>query len=235
MKLPKIDLPIFEAVLPSTGEKIKYRPFTVKEEKIMLIAKESKDPQQIILSVKQIIGNCLIDKDIDQLSVFDIEYILLMIRGKSVNNVVDFVIADPETREEVRLKLNIDEVKVLRNPEHSNKIKLNDDFMLIMKYPNYDLYLAALKDFQAQSDPLVYYDVIVSCLDQLVSPDTVVKFSEFNKAEVDEFMETLTGDIIEKIQKFFETMPKLRHELTYTNSNGNKKTYVIEGTESFFI
>lgn len=235
MKLPKIDLPIFEAVLPSTGDKIKYRPFTVKEEKIMLIAKESRDPQQIILSIKQIIGNCLIGVDMDQLSVFDIEYMLLMIRGKSVNNIVDFIVLDPETSEEIKLKLNIEDVKVLRDPEHSNKIKLNDDFVLIMKYPNYDLYLAALKDVQSKSDPLVYYDVIVKCLDQLVSADTVFKFSEFEKPDVDEFMENLSGDVLDKIQHFFETMPKLRHEIIYTNSNGNKKTYVIEGTESFFI
>lgn len=235
MKLPKIDLPIFEAVLPSTGEKIKYRPFTVKEEKIMLVAKESKDPQQIILSVKQVIGNCLLDKNIDELSVFDIEYILLMIRGKSVNNIVDFVITDPDTSEEVKLRLNVEDVTVLRSPDHSNKIKLNNDFTLIMKYPNYDLYLAALKDFQSESDPLVYYDVMVSCLDQLVSQDTVFKFTEFNQNEVNEFMENLSGDIIDSIQKFFETMPKLRHELSYVNKNGDKKIYVIEGTESFFI
>lgn len=235
MALPKIDQPIFEVKLPSTGELVRYRPFMVKEEKIMLVAKESKDPQQIILSIKQIIGNCLINKNIDDLAVFDIEYMLLMIRGKSVNNVVDFVIEDPETNEDVKLSMNIDEVKVIREEGHSNKIKINDQYTLFMKYPNYDLYIAALKDFQSQNDPLVYYDVMVSCLDKLVSESTAYKFDDFTKDEIDSFVEELNSDVIEKIQKFFETMPRLRHELTYTNKNGNVKTYVVEGTESFFI
>lgn len=235
MGLPKIDLPIFEATLPSSGSVIKYRPFTVKEEKIMLIAKESNDPQQIILSIKQMIGNCLIDCDVDDLAVFDIEYILLMIRGKSVNNIVDFIIVDPETSEEVRLKLNIDDVKVLRDPEHNNKIRLNDEFTLFMKYPNYDLYLATLKDFQSADDPLVYYDVIITCLDKLVSSDAVYIFKDFTREEIDGFMESLSGDVIDSIQKFFQTMPRLRHELSYVNKNGHTRTYVIEGAESFFI
>ena len=234
MKLPVIDLPIYEAVLPSTGERVKFRAFTVKEEKIMLIAKESQEPEQIVLSIKQVIGNCLIGKNIDELAVFDLEYILLMIRSKSVSNVVDFVVNDPVTDEEIKLKLNIDDVKIIRDERHSDKIKLNDQYTMFMKYPNYDLYMSTVKNM-INKDPMVYYDIMISCIDKVASADEVYKFSDFSKEEIDQFIENLEGDVIDKIQLFFETMPKLRHEIPYVNSNKDNKVFVVEGTESFFM
>lgn len=234
MQLPKIDLPIYEMILPSTGEKIKFRSFTVKEEKILLIAKESKDSDQNMLAIKQILNNCLIDKKVEDLAIFDIEYLLLMIRGKSVNNTAEFIIVDPETSEEVKLKMNIDNVSINKDPRHSNKIQLNDDYIMFMKYPNIEMFKAFF-DSEKIKDPLVYYDVMVSCIDKIVSEETVYKFSDFSKEEIDNFMENLESDVIERIKVFFETMPKLRHEIKYTNKNGNEKTFVIEGTDSFFI
>lgn len=234
MQLPKIDLPIYEMILPSTGEKIKFRSFTVKEEKILLIAKESKDSDQNMLAIKQILNNCLIDKKVEDLSIFDIEYLLLMIRGKSVNNTAEFIIVDPETSEEVKLKMNIDNVTINRDPRHSNKIQLNDEYIMFMKYPNIEMFKAFF-DSEKIKDPLVYYDVMVSCIDKIVSEENVYKFSDFSKEEIDNFMENLESDVIERIKVFFETMPKLRHEIKYTNKNGNEKTFVIEGTDSFFI
>lgn len=234
MKLPKIDLPLYELVLPSTGEKVKYRAFTVKEEKIMLIAKESRDSEQIILSIKQIIDNCLIDKKSDDLSIFDVEYVILMIRGKSVNNTIDFSITDPETGEDIKLSVDIEDVKIIRNEEHTNRIKLNDQYTMFMKYPSYDLFAAATKNIK-DANSLLFYDVMISCIDKVVSADEVYQFSDFTREDVDKFMEDLESDVIERIQKFFETMPKLRHEIHYVNSVGNKKAFVIEGTESFFM
>lgn len=234
MKLPKIDLPIYEADLPSSGEKVRYRAFTVKEEKIMLIAKESKDPEQIILSIKQIINNCLVDKSVDDLSVFDLEYILLMIRGKSVSNVIDFIVTDPDTDEEVKLSLNTEEVRVIYDEKHTNKIRLNDQYVMFMKYPNYDLFMDVSKNINSK-DPMVFYDIMVSCIDKIVSEEAVYQFSEFSKEEIDQFMESLEADVIDRIQLFFETMPKLRHEIKYTNSAGKEKVFAIEGTESFFM
>lgn len=234
MQLPKIDLPIYEMILPSTGEKIKFRSFTVKEEKILLIAKESKDSDQNMLAIKQILNNCLIDKKVEDLSIFDIEYLLLMIRGKSVNNTAEFIIVDPETSEEVKLKMIIDNVTINRDPRHSNKIQLNDEYIMFMKYPNIEMFKAFF-DSEKIKDPLVYYDVMVSCIDKIVSEENVYKFSDFSKEEIDNFMENLESDVIERIKVFFETMPKLRHEIKYTNKNGNEKTFVIEGTDSFFI
>ena len=168
MQLPKIDLPIYEMILPSTGEKIKFRSFTVKEEKILLIAKESKDSDQNMLAIKQILNNCLIDKKVEDLSIFDIEYLLLMIRGKSVNNTAEFIIVDPETSEEVKLKMIIDNVTINRDPRHSNKIQLNDEYIMFMKYPNIEMFKAFF-DSEKIKDPLVYYDVMVSCIDKIVS------------------------------------------------------------------
>lgn len=234
MQLPKIDLPIYEMILPSTGEKVKFRTFTVKEEKILLIAKESKDSDQNMLAIKQILNNCLIDKNVEDLAIFDIEYLLLMIRGKSVNNTAEFIITDPETFEEVKLKINIDDVKINKDPRHSNKIKLNDEYIMFMKYPNIEMFKAVFES-EKTKDPLVYYNVMVSCIDKLVSEETVYKFSDFSNEEIDAFMENLESDIIERIKVFFETMPRLRHEVKYKNKNGNEKTFVLEGTDSFFI
>lgn len=234
MKLPKIDLPIYEAVLPSTGEKIRYRAFTVKEEKIMLIAKESSDVDQIVMAIKQVLNNCIINKNIDELAVFDIEYLLTMIRGKSVNNIIEFSIIDPDTQEEVKLTLDIENISIIRNDKHTNKIRVNGEYVLYMKYPNYDAYIVTFSK-KAIDDPLAYYDVMVSCMDQLVSEDTVYKLSDFSREEVDQFIESLNTDVIEKIQHFFETMPILRHELKYVNKNGDEKTFAIEGTDSFFM
>lgn len=234
MALPKIDLPIYEAKLPSTGEVVKYRAFTVKEEKIMLIAKEANDIQQIIIAIKQILNNCVLNKTIDELAVFDVEYLLTMIRSKSVNNVVDFSILDPETQDEVKLSLDIEQMTVFRDDRHTNKIRINDEYVMFMKYPSYETYLSTFKD-QSQEDPMVYYDVMISCIDKIVSEDTVYNLSEFTREEIDQFIEGLSADVVEKIQTFFETMPKLRHEIKYKNSKGNEKTFVIEGTESFFM
>jgi hypothetical protein len=234
MKLPTIDLPIYETTLPSTGEKIKYRTFTVKEEKIMLIAKESRDPDHVILSIKQVLNNCIIGKSVDELAVFDIEYVLAMIRGKSVDSVVDFTIKDPETDEDIKLKLKIDDIKVHKDENHTNKIRLNDQYVLFMKYPTYDAYTKALKP-EAAKDPLAYYDTMIACFDRLVSPETVYEFSSFSRDEIDDFVEGLGADVVEKIEQFFQTMPVLRHEIKYKNSNGTERTFVIEGTESFFM
>lgn len=234
MELPKIDLPIYEIILPSNNEKVKYRPFTVKEEKVFLIAKESKDTDQNILSIKQVLNNCLIDKSIDDLAIFDIEYLLLAIRGKSVNNTADFIITDPETGEEVKLKLDVNDVQVKRDPTHSNKIRLNDEYTLFMKYPNIDLFKILTNGIKIK-DPLVYYNIMLSCMEKIASSEAVYHFKDFTNEEIDKFIENLENDIISRIENFFNTAPKLRHEIKYKNTLGHEKTFVIEGTDSFFI
>jgi len=233
MALPKIDLPIFELELPSTGEKIKYRPFTVKEEKILLVAQEAGDPRQEMLAAKQIINNCLIDGNIEDLAMFDAEYILINLRGKSVENTAAFSIKDPDTEEEVQLELDIDAIKIQKNDEHTNKIRINDDYVLFLKYPTINEFIKMF-DY-SPNDPLADYFIMVSCLDSIASDDEVYKFIDYTQEEIDQFMDDMSADVIKQIQTFFETMPRLRQELTYTNKNDEEKTFVIEGMRSFFI
>ncbi len=134
MGLPKIDLPIMELELPSTGERVKYRPFTVKEEKILLVASESEDAEQEVLAAKQVVNNCLIDKDVSTLAMFDLEYVLLILRSRSVNNSITFNIRDPETDEQVQLEIDINKVKITKDSEHTNEVKVTDDYTLFLRY-----------------------------------------------------------------------------------------------------
>lgn len=233
MALPKIDLPIYELELPSNNKKIKYRPFTVKEEKILLIAQEGKDLKHMIEAVKQVVNNCLINDDVSTFAMFDLEYILLLLRSKSVNNSVTFSINDPDTKEAIELSLDLLDVKVTTEEEHSNRIKINDAYTMFLRYPTIEEFI----DFISgdKDDALVTYNIMISCLEQVVSEDDVYKFKDFSSEEIDNFMDDLQGDVLSEIKKFFDTMPKLRHEMKYINSNGDEKTFVIEGMQSFFI
>jgi len=232
MALPKIDLPIFELTLPSTGEKIKYRPFTVKEEKILLVAQESEDPSQEVLATKQVVNNCLVDKDVSDLAMFDLEYVLLVLRSRSVDNNITFNVTDPETKESVSLTLDLDAVTLLRNENHNNEIVINQDYKLFLKYPTIEQYITISS--MDISDPLVNYYIMISCLDYVASEDEVHYFKDHTKEETDAFMENVSGEVLKKIQNFFETMPRLRHEIKYKNKNDTEQTFVIEGMRTFF-
>lgn len=232
-QLPKIKSPIFEMTLPSTGEKIKYRSFTVKEEKILLIAQETKDIDQAILSIKQVVNNCLIDKSVDDLSMFDLEYVLLTLRSKSVDNAVSFTIKDPDTDERIELELDLNEVKIIKDDSHTKEIRVTDDFVLYMRYPTINEFLNLLKT--GPNDASANFEIMISCMDTLVGNEAVYKFNEFTPAEIEAFAEDLDAAAIKRIKHFFETMPMLRHELRYKNSNGDDKTFVIEGMQTFFI
>jgi hypothetical protein len=233
MALPKIDLPLFEAELPITGEKIKYRPFTVREEKILLLAQESTDTDQMILSIRQVINNCIQDKDVDKLSLLDIEYLMLMLRSKSIDNNVEFFITDPETSEKVKLQLDLNDVKIMKDEKHSNMIRLNEDYILQMRYPSINEFYSLLKNGSKNNES--NYNIMLACMDKLLSSDEVYKFDDFSNKEKDEFTSNLSSDMLLKIKNFFETMPKMRHEIKYKNKNNNEKTFVIEGLQSFFI
>lgn len=233
MTLPKIDLPIFEATLPSTEERIKYRPFTVKEEKILLVAQEAEDASQEMLAARQVVNNCLVDKDISEISMFDLEYMLLILRSRSVDNKISFNIKDMDTNENIQLELDIDKINVYRNPEHTKEIKINDTYTLLLKYPSLDDFIKISE--MDINDPLANYYIVISCLDKVVSEDEVHNFADYEQKDVDAFMENVAGDVVQKIQQFFATMPKVKHELKYKNKEGTEKTFMIEGTRTFFI
>jgi hypothetical protein len=230
--LPKLDLPLFELVLPSTGKKIQYRPFTVKEEKILLIAQESKDIDQIVLAIKQIIGNCVTNIDVERLATFDFEYILLHIRGKSINNLIDLKIRDPDTQESISLSINIDEVTLKKDPEHTNRIQVNANAVILMRYPTLNE-VSILAKGKATSE--VLFNAMISCIDQIVVDDSVYKTEDFTEKELLDFVDQLTPNVLADIQKFFETIPVLRMEIPYKNKNGEQKTFVMEGMETFFM
>ena len=241
MALPKIDLPLFELVQPSTGKKIQYRPFTVKEEKILLIAQESKEIDQIIIAIKQIVNNCFIGVDVEKMPMFDLEYMLINIRAKSVDNVIKFSITDPDTSEKINLSLDVDKITIMHKDGHTNKIKLNDDYTLIMRYLTVnELHKIAKKSSEKSDEKITQstlFDIFIQCIDSLVSnsTDEVYKFSDFTEKEVTNFIENLNTTTINKIKNFFDTSPILRFEIPYTTSDGTKKSFIMEGVESFFI
>jgi hypothetical protein len=234
MALPKIDQPLFELEIPSTSKKAKYRPFTVKEEKILMIAQESKDMDQIILSVKQVINNCMPDVDVDELAVFDLEYIILNIRAKSVNNEIAFTFEDEETEEKIETVIDINDVKIQFNDDHSKKISINEQYYMMMRYPS----LEEVRQMQAADEGSTeqMFATMISCIDTLVdeSSDEVFKLSDFSSEEVSDFVDGFTSSVVEDIQKFYVTMPRLRHTIDYKNSKGNAHQFVVEGMDSFF-
>lgn len=231
MSLPKIQLPLFETTIPSTGKNVKFRAFTVKEEKILLIAQESRDINQISLAIKQIINNCVEGVDVETLAMFDLEYILLNIRAKSVNNVMTFKIKDQSTGQPVELEIDIEDIKLKTNPDHSDRIRIDDENYIFMRYPT----LNQIRELATRKGEEALFNIMISCIDKIVSGDQVYLTKEYTVEELAGFVDGLKSSIVAEIQKFFETMPILRYEKKYTNSKGEEKTFVIEGMETFFI
>jgi len=233
MGLPKIQLPLFETKLFSTGEVVKFRPFTVKEEKILLIAQESDDIDQTMLALKQIISNCVYGVEVDMLPMFELEHLMLQLRSKSVNNIITFNITDPDTKLPVEIELDIDDISLTIDPKHSKEVAINDDMFLMMRYPRLDE-VSLFKNFvKGQTDTL--FSIMIACIDSVVDGDSVSSMSDFSDDEIQEFVESLPGKAIEGLQTFFETVPVLRFESTYINANGDSKSLVLEGMETFFI
>lgn len=230
--LPKIDLPIYEMLLPSTKEKIKYRPFTVKEEKILLVAQESGEPEQQIVAVKQIVNNCLIDRDVAEFAMFDLEFVMLALRSRSVDNKIPIKIQDEDTGEKVELELDLEMVELETHDEHTNRVPINENYTLFLKYPTIDEFIQiATSD---PNDPLTSYFILISCLDKVASDDEVFEFKDYKRDEVDKFMEDVSSDVVRGIEKFFDTMPAMKYEIPYTLKDGTEKTFKVAGINAFF-
>lgn len=234
MALPKIQQPLFELTVPSTNKKVKYRPFTVKEEKILLIAQESKDTDQIILAIKQIINNCIEGINVDKLAMFDMEYILINLRAKSVGNEIEFKIKDPETEEIIELVLDTDNIKMIKDKNHSNVIKISDDISLVMRYPRIDQLSLIAKTEEGKRNEMLF-DLMIGCIESIVEGEEVYNLVDFTKEEVNEFVNSLSTAHISDMKKFFDTMPVLKYETKYTRADGTEKTFIAQGTETFFI
>ena len=238
MPLPKIATPTYELELPSTGETIQYRPFLVKEEKILVIALESEDNKQITNAIKGVIKNCIKTKGIkvEQLPTFDIEYLFLNIRGKSVGEEIEVNVICPDDGEtEVPVKINIDDIKVQKDDDHDNKIKIGDDLMMVMKYPSLDQFIKNNFDFDDKNAMDQSFELIASCIDSICNEEEVWAAGDCTKKEINDFLESMNSSQFKGIEKFFETMPKLTHTVPVTNPNTKVKSdVVLEGLASFF-
>ena len=238
MPLPKIATPTYELELPSTGETIQYRPFLVKEEKILVIALESEDTKQITNAIKGVIKNCIKTKGIkvEQLPTFDIEYLFLNIRGKSVGEEIEVNIICPDDEvTEVPVTIDIDSIQIQKSDEHTNKIQLDDDIMMVMKYPSLDQFIKNNFDFNEKNVMDQSFDLIASCIESICTEEDVWATADCTKKEVNEFLESMNSSQFKGVEKFFETMPKLAHTVSVTNPNTKVKSdVVLEGLASFF-
>jgi len=238
MPLPKIAAPTYELELPSTGETIQYRPFLVKEEKLLVIALESEDTKQITTAIKTVIKNCILTKNIkvEALPTFDIEYLFLNIRGKSVGEELEVNIFCPDDGEtQVSVKINLDDIQVQRNENHTNKIKVDSTIMMEMKYPSLEQFIKSNFDFNDKNAMDQSFELIASCIDKIYTEDEVWSTADVSKKEVNDFLESMNSSQFKEIEKFFETMPKLSHTIKVKNPVTEiESEVVLEGLASFF-
>ena len=238
MPLPKIATPTYELELPSTGATIRYRPFLVKEEKVLVIALESEDNKQITNAIKAVLKNCILSKGIkvDSLPTFDIEYLFLNIRGKSVGEDLEVnIICPDDNKTEVPVTISLDEIEVQKDDNHTNKIKVDDSIMMEMKYPSLDQFIKNNFDFKEGSQLDQSFDLIASCIDKIYTEDEVWAAADCTKKEMKDFLEQMNSSQFKEIESFFETMPKLSHSVSVTNPKTKVKSEVVlEGLASFF-
>jgi hypothetical protein len=236
MPLPKLVTPTYELELPSTGQKIKYRPFLVKEEKILLLAMESEDEKQMTEAVKSILKNCVqtAKVKVEDLALFDIEYLFLNIRGKSVGEEIELNVTCPDDGVTVvPYTIDIDAIKVQKNKDHSHIIDMGGDISVVMKYPSMDLFVK--NNISQNSNVDDVFQIACSCISQIIQGEDVFEASNFSKKELLEFLEGMSTQQFMSVQKFFETMPKLSHTITVKNpETGKDNEIVIEGLASFF-
>jgi hypothetical protein len=237
MPLPKISTPTYELVIPSTKKKIKYRPFLVKEEKVLIIAMESENTTTIANAVKEVISNCVLTRGVkvNELATFDIEYLFLNIRGKSVGEEVEVLVTCPDDGEtKVPTVITLDEIEVQFDEDHSRDIKLDDELSMRLKYPSMDEFVKSnftLNDIDVDDT----FEIVMSCVEQIYNEEESWSTKDCTKKEMKEFIEQLSSKQFKEVEKFFATMPKLSHTINITNPNtGVENEVVLEGLASFF-
>ena len=237
MPLPKIATPTYELELPSTKQKIKFRPFLVKEEKLLVLALESEDTKQITTAIKTVIKNCISTRGIkvEELPTFDIEFLFLNIRGKSVGEEVEVSIVAPDDGEtSIPIKIDLEDIKVVETEGHTKQIPLDDSLMMEMKYPSLDQFIKNNFDFE-DNNVDKSFELIATCVDKIYNEEEVWSTADVSKKEVLEFLEQMSSTQFKLIEKSFETMPKLSHTVEVKNPVTKvKSTVVLEGLSSFF-
>ena len=238
MPLPKIATPTYSLVLPSLEKEINFRPFLVKEEKLLVLALETEDTKQITTAIKAVIKNCIQTKGIkvETLPTFDIEYLFLNIRGKSVGESLDVnIICPDDEKTNVPVTIDLDDIQVKKTEGHSNKVKLDNTLMMELKYPSLDEFIKSNFDFKDENAMEQSFNLIASCIDKIYNEEEVWVAADCTKKEIKEFLESMNSSQFKKIEEFFTTMPKLSHTIKVTNPNTKVESEVVlEGLASFF-
>ena len=232
MSLPTLNVPTYNLTVPSTKQRIKYRPFVVKEEKILLLALESEDDAQIAEALKSIVCSCVTTKDFDfnKLASFDVEYIFLNIRAKSVGEIIELFLTCPDDNEtEVKVNINVDDIKVKFDKGHSKTIKISDDLWVDLKYPGIDTFLGPQNNLDDT------FTFIAKSIEKIYNEEDVWDDSTTTVDEFVSFLENMSSKQFNDVQNFFQTMPSLKHEVKITNPNTKvESSYTIEGLANFF-
>jgi DNA-directed RNA polymerase subunit M/transcription elongation factor TFIIS len=242
--LPKIDVPIYELNLISTGKKIRFRPFLVKEQKLLFMANQSDDPKDALNVVKQICKNCIVDDiDVEALPVFDLEFIFLNLRARSVSEVINLQYkcnnkvkneADEETvcGNLEKFDVNLLEILPTKDPKHDKKIMLSDKLGIMMKYPTFEM----IANLKGQNENETLMELLTICVDNIFDQDNIYYTKDVTKEELEEFIDNLQQKDLEKIQEFFETAPKIKKDISFNcRKCGYKESIVVEGLQNFFI
>lgn len=225
MALPKVKHPTFKVKIPSNDKEIVMRPFTVQEEKLLLMAQESEDQSTIIDTVKQIVNNCIMDESINvsKLATFDLEYLILKIRAKSVSEIIE--LKYEIDGEEIPVEINLDEVEVKKNKTHRNKFMITDSLGVVMRYPSIDIVSG-----DNSADDL--FNKITACIESVYDNDNV--YDEFTQVEINEFIMSLPSESLKILGDFFNNMPKLEHTITLKKKDGEEKVITLRGLSDFF-
>ena len=232
MSLPKIEYPLFKIEIPSTKKKVTFRPFLVKEEKILLIAKASELDSDILIAIKQVVNNCAIDPiDVDKLSLFDLEFVFLQIRAQSVNNIVNVSYRDTEDEQVYDFEIDLNEVTVKFPEKLDNKIEISGTTGIIMKYPEASLYED--KDFLSSGDE-AFYQLILRCIEKFYDEESVYDAKQYSLKEIEDYVENLDIKTFDKIRDFILEQPRLSYEITYKNKLGNDRKIELTTLSDFF-
>ncbi len=233
MSLPKIDHPTHLIEIPSTKKKAKFRPFLVKEEKLLLMAKEGENDSEILQAVKQVVTNCCLDNlNVDRFTIFDLEFVFLRLRALSVDNMVKLTYQDLEDKQPYEFQIDLNTVKVIFPENISENIPISDNAGIVLKYPMADLYND--KEFLSLEKEHMF-ELVLRCLDKVAVDDQVYEFKDYKKAEVEEFLDQLSPKVFEDIQTFLLNVPRLEHVIEYTNSLGSPRKIVLSSLNDFFM
>ena len=233
MALPKLMHPTFELTVPSTKKACKFRPFLVKEEKLLLMAKQSGEQKDIVNVLTQVITNCDVDSVLhaEKLASFDIEYLFLKLRAKSINNIIDLAYTDFEDEETYKFQLDADEIELTTDKDHTNIVKITETSGIVMKYPSMELMAKVVEELDVAN--LLFF-MIKGCMDQYFEGDKIIYFKDSTPEELEEFVDSLPTTVIQDFEKFFDTMPRLYHKLEYKNSKGTDRVIELRTLEDFF-